>query len=100
MLVLKKMHVFSMLPCNPQCRAVWVISIDQGVVASTLYVVRVTGKNWEAGGARPFKGMYCKQPRRPLIILTLRLQIAQCRSYLKTLGPNVSSIYRHGAPGL
>ena len=32
--------------------------------------------------------------------LTLTLQIAQCRSYLWTLGPNVGIIYRHGALGL
>ena len=25
--------------------------------------------------------------------------MAQCRYYLKTLGPNVGIIYRHGAPG-
>ena len=28
------------------------------------------------------------------------LQIAQCRYYLQTLGPNVGIIYRHGAPGI
>ena len=27
------------------------------------------------------------------------IQIAQCRSYLQTLGPNVGTIYRHGALG-
>ena len=30
---------------------------------------------------------------------TLRLQIPQCRSYLTSLGSNVGTIYRHGAPG-
>ena len=31
--------------------------------------------------------------------ITLEIQIAQCRSYLQTLGPNVGIIYRHGSPG-
>ena len=36
----------------------------------------------------------------PLESGTLRLQIAQCRSYLKILGPNVGIIYEHGALGV
>ena len=77
--------------------------------------IRFVGSIWvwdmwlqfEEGAGRVLQALrFSSQPRQCLLGVgdqfgsALRLQIAQCRSYSKTLGPNVGSIYRHGAPGL